>query len=150
MLFFQSYHAELHQYKHHIELFNQLTQKLIAVYQQDDTTRVKKMTETINQRYNNLNTRWVAVMVKRFDTNKILVVLFLLLFFVPILLELSHYHIFSIHMLLLLVLSSLPFPCLFFLNYYYLSSFVPHFHLLMSSPSLSAPCGLLLLLISLS
>jgi hypothetical protein len=57
---FQSYHAELHQYKHHIELFNQLTQKLIAVYQQDDTTRVKKMTETINQRYNNLNTRWVC------------------------------------------------------------------------------------------
>lgn len=57
----QSFHAELHQYKHHIELFNQLTQKLIAVYQQDDTTRVKKMTETINQRYNNLNTRWVIV-----------------------------------------------------------------------------------------
>ncbi|XP_046629189.1 dystrophin, isoforms A/C/F/G/H-like isoform X10 [Neodiprion virginianus] len=52
----KSYHVELHQYKHQIELFNQLTQKLIAVYQQDDTTRVKKMTETINQRYNNLNT----------------------------------------------------------------------------------------------
>ncbi|XP_020277682.1 dystrophin-like isoform X9 [Pseudomyrmex gracilis] len=52
----KSFHAELHQYKHHIDLFNQLTQKLIAVYQQDDTTRVKKMTETINQRYNNLNT----------------------------------------------------------------------------------------------
>ncbi|KAK7862511.1 hypothetical protein R5R35_005931 [Gryllus longicercus] len=52
----KSYHAELHQYKHHIELFNQLTQKLIAVYQQDDTTRVKKLTETVNQRYNNLNT----------------------------------------------------------------------------------------------
>ncbi|XP_033212090.1 dystrophin, isoforms A/C/F/G/H isoform X2 [Belonocnema kinseyi] len=52
----KSFHAELHQYKHQIELFNQLTQKLIAIYQQDDTTRVKKMTETINQRYNNLNT----------------------------------------------------------------------------------------------
>ncbi|XP_078043653.1 dystrophin, isoforms A/C/F/G/H isoform X2 [Augochlora pura] len=51
----KSFHAELHQYKRQIELFNQLTQKLIAVYQQDDTTRVKKMTETINQRYNNLN-----------------------------------------------------------------------------------------------
>ncbi|XP_075226861.1 dystrophin isoform X2 [Lycorma delicatula] len=56
----KSYHAELHQYKHHIELFNQLTQKLIAVYQQDDTTRVKKMTEQINQRYNNLNTSIVS------------------------------------------------------------------------------------------
>ncbi|XP_023248432.1 dystrophin, isoforms A/C/F/G/H [Copidosoma floridanum] len=52
----KSFHAELHQYKHQIELFNSLTQKLIAVYQQDDTTRVKKLTETINQRYNNLNT----------------------------------------------------------------------------------------------
>nr|XP_034172622.1 dystrophin, isoforms A/C/F/G/H isoform X7 [Osmia lignaria] len=52
----KSFHAELHQYKHQIELFNQLTQKLIAIYQEDDTTRVKKMTETINQRYNNLNT----------------------------------------------------------------------------------------------
>lgn len=56
---FQSYHAELHQYKHQIDLFHQLTQKLIAVYQQDDTTRVKKMTEQINQRYNNLITRLV-------------------------------------------------------------------------------------------
>ncbi|XP_024083569.1 dystrophin-like isoform X11 [Cimex lectularius] len=52
----KSFHAELHQYKHHIDLFNQLTQKLIAVYQQDDTTKVKKTTETINQRYNDLNT----------------------------------------------------------------------------------------------
>ncbi|XP_076668299.1 dystrophin, isoforms A/C/F/G/H isoform X6 [Andrena cerasifolii] len=52
----KSFHADLHKYKHQIEMFNQLTQELIAVYQQDDTTRVKKMTETINQRYNNLNT----------------------------------------------------------------------------------------------
>lgn len=59
--FLQSFHAELHQYKHQIEQFNQLTQKLIAVYQEDDTTRVKKMTETINQRYNNLNSRYVAL-----------------------------------------------------------------------------------------
>lgn len=59
----QSFHAELHQYKHQIEQFNQLTQKLIAVYQEDDTTRVKKMTETINQRYNNLNTRYVSIIV---------------------------------------------------------------------------------------
>ncbi|KAK0168745.1 hypothetical protein PV327_002516 [Microctonus hyperodae] len=52
----KSFHAELHQYKHQMELFNQLTQSLIAMYQDDDTTRVKKMTEMINQRYNNLNT----------------------------------------------------------------------------------------------
>ncbi|EZA55384.1 Dystrophin, isoform B [Ooceraea biroi] len=52
----KSFHVDLHKYKLQIELFNQLTQKLIAVYQQDDTTRVKKMTENINQRYNNLNT----------------------------------------------------------------------------------------------
>lgn len=54
---FQSFHVDLHKYKLQIEFFNQLTQKLIAVYQQDDTTRVKKITENINQRYNNLNTR---------------------------------------------------------------------------------------------
>ncbi|KAK3925763.1 Dystrophin, isoform B, partial [Frankliniella fusca] len=51
----KAFHAELHQYKHHMDLFSQLTQKLIAVYQQDDTTRVKKMTEMVNQRYQNLN-----------------------------------------------------------------------------------------------
>lgn len=45
-----------------MDLFSQLTQKLIAVYQQDDTTRVKKMTEMVNQRYQNLNTRWVRVL----------------------------------------------------------------------------------------
>ncbi|XP_065334491.1 dystrophin, isoforms A/C/F/G/H-like isoform X2 [Cloeon dipterum] len=52
----KSFHAELHQYKHNIELFQQLTQRLIAVYQQDDTTKVKKMTEQVNHRYAKLNT----------------------------------------------------------------------------------------------
>ncbi|KAL5273214.1 hypothetical protein ACFFRR_000154 [Megaselia abdita] len=51
----KTFHAELHQYKHQIELFNALTQKLIAVYPSDDTTRIKRMTETVNQRYTNLN-----------------------------------------------------------------------------------------------
>ncbi|KAF6205300.1 hypothetical protein GE061_019470 [Apolygus lucorum] len=52
----KTFHAELHQYKHHMDVFSQLTQKLIAVYLQDDTTKVKKTTELINQRYNDLNT----------------------------------------------------------------------------------------------
>uniref|UniRef100_A0A0A9ZD72 Protein detached n=4 Tax=Lygus hesperus TaxID=30085 RepID=A0A0A9ZD72_LYGHE len=52
----KTFHAELHQYKQHMDVFSQLTQKLIAVYQQDDTTKVKKTTELINQRYNDLNT----------------------------------------------------------------------------------------------
>ncbi|XP_053672403.1 dystrophin [Anopheles nili] len=51
----KSFHAELHKFNHQIELFNQLTQKLISVYQCDDTSRIKKMTESINLRYNNLN-----------------------------------------------------------------------------------------------
>ncbi|XP_069963266.1 dystrophin, isoforms A/C/F/G/H isoform X6 [Bactrocera oleae] len=51
----KSFHAELHQNKQQFELFNALTQKLIAVYPSDDTTRIKKMTEAINQRYSNLN-----------------------------------------------------------------------------------------------
>ncbi|XP_058831030.1 dystrophin, isoforms A/C/F/G/H isoform X2 [Topomyia yanbarensis] len=51
----KSFHAELHQFKHHVELFNQLTQKLIAVYPSDDTSRIKRMTESVNLRYNNLN-----------------------------------------------------------------------------------------------
>lgn len=49
--FFQTFHAELHQYKYHIELFNQLTQKLIAVYPSDDTSRIKRMTESVNVRW---------------------------------------------------------------------------------------------------
>ncbi|TMW54019.1 hypothetical protein DOY81_000887, partial [Sarcophaga bullata] len=51
----KSFHAELHQNKQQFEIFNQLTQKLIAVYPADDTSRIKKMTEAINQRYSNLN-----------------------------------------------------------------------------------------------
>ncbi|KAG5680612.1 hypothetical protein PVAND_010106 [Polypedilum vanderplanki] len=51
----KTFHAELHTYKHHIELFNQLTQKLIAVYPADDTSRIKRMTESVNLRYKNLN-----------------------------------------------------------------------------------------------
>lgn len=45
----------MHSYKHHIELFNQLTQKILAVYPSDDTTRIKRLTDAINGRYNNLN-----------------------------------------------------------------------------------------------
>ncbi|XP_046399576.1 dystrophin, isoforms A/C/F/G/H-like isoform X9 [Ischnura elegans] len=56
----KSFHAELHQYKQHIEIFQHLTQKLIAVYQQDDTTMVKRMTEQVNVRYGNLNTSIIA------------------------------------------------------------------------------------------
>uniref|UniRef100_A0A8D8LKE0 Protein detached n=2 Tax=Cacopsylla melanoneura TaxID=428564 RepID=A0A8D8LKE0_9HEMI len=52
----KSIHADVHQFKQQITLFNQLTQKLISEYQHDDTSRVKKITEQVNQRYNNLNT----------------------------------------------------------------------------------------------
>ncbi|XP_034660508.1 dystrophin, isoforms A/C/F/G/H isoform X13 [Drosophila subobscura] len=51
----KSFHAELHQNKQHFDIFNELTQKLIAVYPNDDTSRIKKMTEVVNQRYLNLN-----------------------------------------------------------------------------------------------
>ncbi|XP_034486586.1 dystrophin, isoforms A/C/F/G/H isoform X9 [Drosophila innubila] len=51
----KSFHAELHQNKQHFELFSDLTQNLIAVYPNDDTSRIKKLTEAINQRYSNLN-----------------------------------------------------------------------------------------------
>lgn len=72
LILFQTFHAELHTYKvsniklflkklgpnysfysiqHHIELFNQLTQKLIAVYPADDVSRIKRITESINLRY---------------------------------------------------------------------------------------------------
>ncbi|KAJ8709444.1 hypothetical protein PYW07_009270 [Mythimna separata] len=56
----KSFHAEVHQYKHQIELFGQLTQRLIAVYRNDDTTRIKRSTEAINHRYNELNNSIVA------------------------------------------------------------------------------------------
>ncbi|XP_050442847.1 dystrophin-like isoform X2 [Adelges cooleyi] len=52
----KSFHVELHQYKHQVDLFSQLTQRLIAVYQNDDTSKIKKSTEQINQRFQNLNT----------------------------------------------------------------------------------------------
>ncbi|XP_026331601.1 dystrophin, isoforms A/C/F/G/H [Hyposmocoma kahamanoa] len=51
----KSFHAEVHQYKHQIELFGQLTQRLIAVYRNDDTSRIKRATENINHRYDELN-----------------------------------------------------------------------------------------------
>ena len=46
----KSFHAEVHQYKAHIEEINQLTQELISSYQRDETAKIKKITETINQR----------------------------------------------------------------------------------------------------
>ncbi|CRK92203.1 CLUMA_CG005768, isoform A [Clunio marinus] len=63
----KNFHAELHTYKHHIELFNQLTQKLIAVYPDDDTSRIKRMTESVNLRYKNLNNT-VATRAKSIHT----------------------------------------------------------------------------------
>ena len=49
-IFSKSFHAEVHQYKTHIEDFNHLTQELISTYQQDDTTNIKEITKVINQR----------------------------------------------------------------------------------------------------
>ncbi|XP_069940660.1 microtubule-actin cross-linking factor 1 isoform X2 [Cherax quadricarinatus] len=56
----KGFHAEIHQYKHQVELFNQMTQRLIAIYQHDDTRRLKKITETINLRYSSLNSSIIA------------------------------------------------------------------------------------------
>ncbi|KAK4297700.1 hypothetical protein Pmani_029904, partial [Petrolisthes manimaculis] len=56
----KGFHAEIHQYKHQVELFNQLTQRLIAIYQHDDTRRLKKITEAINLRYSTLNSSIVG------------------------------------------------------------------------------------------
>lgn len=53
----QSFHAEVHQYKHQMELFAQLTQRLIAVYRSDDTSQIKRATEAVNHRYLELNNR---------------------------------------------------------------------------------------------
>jgi len=47
----KSFHAEVHQYKSRIEEFNNLTQELISSYPTDDTAKVKKIAESINQRY---------------------------------------------------------------------------------------------------
>ncbi|GLV38782.1 Dystrophin [Carabus blaptoides fortunei] len=52
----KSFHAELHQFKQQIELFKQLTQRLISVYQNEDTSRFKKVMEHINQHYSRLDT----------------------------------------------------------------------------------------------
>lgn len=46
----KSFHAEVHQYKAQIEDFNHMTQEIITSYQQDDSSKIKKLTENINQR----------------------------------------------------------------------------------------------------
>ena len=46
----KSFHAEVHQYKAHIEEINHLTQELISSYQKDDTSKIKEITKIINQR----------------------------------------------------------------------------------------------------
>lgn len=66
----QSFHAELHQNKQHFELFSELTQKLIAVYPNDDTSRIKKMTEAINQ-------RWVGIEIVERHRRLVLALLWL-------------------------------------------------------------------------
>ena len=40
----------MHQFKSVVDDFNQLTQDLISSYQQDDSAKIKKITEVINQR----------------------------------------------------------------------------------------------------
>ena len=47
----QSFHAEVHQYKSHMDDLNHLTRDLISTYQDDDTAAIKKMTESVNQRW---------------------------------------------------------------------------------------------------
>ncbi|KAF2364922.1 Spectrin repeat [Trinorchestia longiramus] len=46
--------AELQQYKHQMELLNQQTQRLVTIYQQDDTRLLRRRGEALNARFNNL------------------------------------------------------------------------------------------------
>ena len=50
-MLFQSFHAEVHQYRARIDEFNSLTQELISAYPNDEAGKVKKLTEGINQRW---------------------------------------------------------------------------------------------------
>ena len=47
---YQGFHAEVHQYKPHVEELNEITRSLINVYQNDDATKIKKISEEINRR----------------------------------------------------------------------------------------------------
>lgn len=51
----QTFHAELHQYRQQIDLLGQLTQILIKVYPTDESSKIKRLTEAVNQRYTTLN-----------------------------------------------------------------------------------------------
>ncbi|XP_035715809.1 dystrophin isoform X4 [Folsomia candida] len=53
-------HLELHQYKKQIENFQHHTQQLISTYQQDDTTRIKRATEQVKNRYAHMNNSVVS------------------------------------------------------------------------------------------
>ena len=59
LIFFQSLQGEVHQYRYQIELFTQMTQRLMSSYPNDDTRRIKKATDNVNMRFNNLNARLV-------------------------------------------------------------------------------------------
>ncbi|XP_047739356.1 dystrophin [Hyalella azteca] len=46
--------AEVQQYKHQMELLNQQTQRLITIYQHDDTRHLRRRGDALNARFNNL------------------------------------------------------------------------------------------------
>lgn len=53
----QGQQAEVQQYKHQLELLNQQTQRLVAVYQQDDTRLIRRRSDALNARFNNLQSK---------------------------------------------------------------------------------------------
>lgn len=61
IILLQQLSKDVQQWQAHINVTNELANKLLTLYADDDTSKVKQMTESMNLAWANINKRWASV-----------------------------------------------------------------------------------------
>lgn len=61
IILLQQLSKDIQQWQAHINVTNELANKLLTLYADDDTSKVKQMTESMNLAWANINKRWASV-----------------------------------------------------------------------------------------
>lgn len=61
IIWLQQLSKDVQQWQAHINDTNELANKLLTLYADDDTSKVKQMTESMNLAWANINKRWASV-----------------------------------------------------------------------------------------
>jgi len=77
IILLQQLSKDIQQWQAQVNVANELANKLLTLYADDDTSKVKQMTESMNLAWANINKRWASVWICNFSVSTTSVFLWL-------------------------------------------------------------------------